>query len=56
MCIRDSTSTSLTVRLGEWVTVAESDDAGAASSSGITDSRQSTRRDGMRVEVRLSVR
>jgi hypothetical protein len=51
-----STSTSLTVRLGEWVTVAESDDASAGSSSGIADSRQSTRRDGMRVEVRLSVR
>lgn len=51
-----SVSTSLSVRLGEWVTVAESDDAGTASSSGITDSRQSTRRDGMRVEVRLSVR
>jgi hypothetical protein len=49
-------STSLSVRLGEWVTVAESDDAGAGSSSGIADSRQSTRRDGMRVEVRLSVR
>ena len=51
-----STSTSLSVRLGEWVTVAESDDAGAGSSSGIADSRQSTRREGMRVEVRLSVR
>jgi len=51
-----STSTSLSVRLGEWVTVAESDDASTGSSSGITDSRQSTRRDGMRVEVRLSVR
>ena len=51
-----STSTSLTVRLGEWVTVAESDDASAGNSSGIADSRQSTRRDGMRVEVRLSVR
>jgi len=51
-----STSTSLSVRLGEWVTVAESDDAGAGSSNGIADSRQSTRRDGMRVEVRLSVR
>ena len=51
-----SVSTSLSVRLGEWVTVAESDDAGAGSSSGIADSRQSTRRDGMRVEVRLSVR
>jgi len=51
-----STSTSLSVRLGEWVTVAESDDAGSGNSSGIADSRQSTRRDGMRVEVRLSVR
>jgi hypothetical protein len=51
-----SVSTSLSVRLGEWVTVAESDDAGAGSSSGIADSRQSTRRDGLRVEVRLSVR
>ena len=51
-----STSTSLSVRLGEWVTVAESDDTNAANSSGIADSRQSTRRDGMRVEVRLSVR
>ena len=51
-----SVSTSLSVRLGEWVTVAESDDAGAGSSNGIADSRQSTRRDGMRVEVRLSVR
>lgn len=51
-----STSTSLSVRLGEWVTVAESDDASAGSGSGIADSRQSTRRDGMRVEVRLSVR
>jgi hypothetical protein len=51
-----STSTSLTVRLGEWVTVAESDDASGGTSNGITDSRQSTRRDGMRVEVRLSVR
>lgn len=51
-----SVSTSLSVRLGEWVTVAESDDAGAGSGSGIADSRQSTRRDGMRVEVRLSVR
>ncbi|SFV01579.1 hypothetical protein SAMN05216350_11333 [Polaromonas sp. YR568] len=51
-----STNTSLSVRLGEWVTVAESDDAGAGSSSGIADSRQSTRREGMRVEVRLSVR
>jgi hypothetical protein len=51
-----STSTSLSVRLGEWVTVAESDDASAGSSSGIADNRQSTRREGMRVEVRLSVR
>lgn len=51
-----SVNTSLSVRLGEWVTVAESDDAGAGSSSGIADSRQSTRRDGLRVEVRLSVR
>jgi len=51
-----STSTSLSVRLGEWVTVAESDDASAGNSSGIADSRQSTRRDSMRVEVRLSVR
>jgi hypothetical protein len=51
-----STSTSLSVRLGEWVTVAESDDTSAGNSSGIADSRQSTRRDGMRVEVRLSVR
>lgn len=51
-----STSTSLSVRLGEWVTVAESDDTSSANSSGIADSRQSTRRDGMRVEVRLSVR
>jgi hypothetical protein len=51
-----STSTSLSVRLGEWVTVAESDDASAGNSSGIADSRQSTRRDSLRVEVRLSVR
>ena len=51
-----STSTSLTLRLGEWVTVAESDDASAGNSSGIADSRQSTRRDGQRVEIRLSVR
>ena len=51
-----SVSTALSVRLGEWVTVAESDDAGTGSSSGIGDSRQSTRRDAMRVEVRLSVR
>lgn len=51
-----SVNTSLSVRLGEWVTVAESDDASAGSSSGITDSRQSNRRDGLRVEVRLSVR
>ena len=51
-----STSTSLSVRLGEWVTVAESDDTSASNSSGIADSRQSTRRDGMRVEVRLSIR
>jgi hypothetical protein len=51
-----SVSTSLSVRLGEWVTVAESDDAGAGNSSGIAASRQSTRRDAQRVEVRLSVR
>jgi len=51
-----SASTSLSVRLGEWVTVADSDDAGSGSSSSIADSRQSTRRDGQRVEVRLSVR
>ena len=51
-----SVSTSLSVRLGEWVTVAESDDAGAGNSNGIADNRQSTRRDGQRVEVRLSVR
>ena len=51
-----STSTSLSVRLGEWVTVVESHDASTGSNNGIVDSRQSSRRDGMRVEIRLSVR
>jgi hypothetical protein len=51
-----STSTSLALPLGEWVTVAESDDASAGSSSGLASSGQSTGREGVRVEVRLSVR
>lgn len=51
-----SASTSLALPLGEWVTVAESDDASAGSSSGLTGSGQSGGREGLRVEVRLSVR
>lgn len=51
-----SASTSLALPLGEWVTVAESDDASAGSSSGLTGSGQSAGREGLRVEVRLSVR
>ncbi|MCZ8258012.1 MAG: hypothetical protein O9327_20390 [Polaromonas sp.] len=51
-----SASTSLALPLGEWVTVAESDDASAGSSSGLGGSGQSAGREGLRVEVRLSVR
>jgi len=51
-----SASTSLALPLGEWVTVAESDDASAGSSSGLASSGQSASREGLRVEVRLSVR
>lgn len=51
-----STSTALTLPLGEWVTVAQSEDAAAGSSSGTLNSGQSASREGLRVEVRISLR
>lgn len=51
-----STHTALALPLGEWVTVAQSDDAASGSSNGLLGSGQSARRDGLRVEVRISVR
>jgi len=51
-----STNTALTLPLGEWVTVAQSDDAASSSSSGTASSGQSASREGLRVEVRISVR
>ncbi len=49
-----STSTALALPLGEWVTVAQSDDA--ATGSGLAGSAQSAIREVLRVEVRISVR
>ena len=51
-----SVGTSLSLPLGEWVTVAESDDATSTGSGGFTGAAQSSGREALRVEVRLSVR
>ena len=51
-----SASTSLALPLGEWVTVAQSDDAATASSSGLAGAGQTSGREALKVEVRLSVR
>ncbi len=51
-----STDTVLSLPLGEWVTVAQSDDALSGSSSQLGGSAQSNSREALRVEVRLSVR
>ncbi|MGH6637510.1 MAG: hypothetical protein ACREBY_02765 [Polaromonas sp.] len=51
-----STSTALTLPLGEWVTVAQSDDAASSGGSGLAGNAQSATREVLRVEVRISVR
>lgn len=51
-----STSTALALPLGEWVTVAQSDDAASGNSSGLSGNAQSATRDVLRIEVRISVR
>lgn len=51
-----SVGTSVSLPLGEWVTVAESDDAAGAGSSGLAGVAQSSGREALRVEVRLSLR
>ncbi|MGH6639707.1 MAG: hypothetical protein ACREBY_14045 [Polaromonas sp.] len=51
-----STGTALALPLGEWVTVAQSDDAATGGSSGLAGSAQSASREVLRVEVRISVR
>ena len=51
-----STSTALALPLNEWVTVAQSDDVAAFGSSGLQGNAQSAGREGLRVEVRISVR
>ena len=51
-----SASTSLALPLNEWVTVAQSDDGSAFSSSGLTGATQSAGREAWKVELRLSVR
>jgi len=50
-----STSTSLALPLGEWVTVAQSDDAATASSSSLAGAGQTSGREALKVEVRISV-
>ncbi len=51
-----ATDTVLSLTLGEWVTVAQSDDAVTASSSSLGGVGQSASREALKVEVRLSVR
>lgn len=51
-----SASTSLALVLGEWVTVAQSDDAATASGSGLAGTGQTSGRQTLTVEVRVSVR
>ncbi|MEO7886726.1 MAG: hypothetical protein ABI893_01200 [Polaromonas sp.] len=51
-----SASTALALPLNEWVTVAQSDDALSGSNNGLTGSSQSASREGVRVEVRMTVR
>ncbi len=51
-----ATDTVLSLPLGEWVTMAQSDDALAASSSSLGGVTQGTLREALKVEVRLSVR
>jgi hypothetical protein len=51
-----SASTALALPLNEWVTVAQSDDAMSGSNNGLTGSNQSASREGVRVEVRMTVR
>lgn len=51
-----SASTSLALVLGEWVTVAQSDDAATANSSGPAGMGQTSGRETLTVEVRVSVR
>ena len=50
-----SASTSLALPLGEWVTVAQSDDVATASSS-LAGAGQTSGREALKVEVRISVR
>jgi len=51
-----SASTSLALPLGEWVTMAQSDDAATANSSGLAGAGQTSGREALTVEVRVSVR
>lgn len=51
-----STDTVLSLPLDQWVTVAQSDDALSGSNSHLSGSAQSSSREALRVEVRLSVR
>ena len=51
-----SASTSLALVLGEWVTVAQSDDAATANSSGVAGAGQTSGQEALTVEVRISVR
>lgn len=48
--------TTLLVPLNEWVTVAQSDDTGSASSSGLFSNTQSATRSTLTVQLRVSVR
>lgn len=51
-----SASTSLALPLGEWVSVAHSDDMATASSSGLAGAGQTSGREALTVEVQVSVR
>ncbi|ABE46532.1 hypothetical protein [Polaromonas sp. JS666] len=51
-----SASTSVALVLGEWVTVAQSDDAATANSSGVAGAGQTSGQEALTVEVRISVR
>lgn len=51
-----SASTSLALPLGEWVTVAQSDDAAMASGSSSAGAGHTSGREALKVEVRISVR
>lgn len=51
-----SASTSMVLPLGEWVTVAQSDDAAMASGSSLAGAGQTSSREALTVEVRISAR